>query len=1419
MRKLLLFIALLLVLTGTLSAQISLAQRQGLIDFYNAMDGDNWINNTGWKTDGEFSAPGTENTWFGVRLDDETSSKVFWLNLVQNNLTGELTEALLLPFRDSIRYIYFREDNITGVMPDLRTFEMLDGIVLYTTHITGSLTVDGVPKFPASISNITLGNTPVSANLTTFDWSLVPHLQYLDLRNNRAITGTLPLSFFNLYRLNFVDLENCDLSGTIPDEFSQLYALQTLSLPGNHFTGGFPLSLTELHNLRELWLSGNQLSGEIPDEIMNLHYITVNDRYSGFDLSYTALYTDNIAVVDYINSRHSVIHTPHGYLNDYRLTQTLPPVQFSGRLDADRMLHLSWTPAPNSEYSSPPNNWMPGYYKIYFSTDLINWTLIDTTANKQVTTYSAPWLGTALHNYFRIETVTTPYSSNDNILHSYPTVCRVTDMIAFDDFEYFQSWTLTGDFAIGVPQAGSNDCDAAHTPSKVLASNLNGSYLPDSPAEQNFAISPSYNCTGRQDIRLTFWSWSQFEGIGYDQGFVKLSINQGAWQTVETLDNQYEKSWTKHWINLSPQADNQSDVRIMFTYYSDSATEYTGWNIDDIMIQSVPAISGFFCIDPNGISANNFTSFNAVIDLLNTAGISNDAYFEVSAGTVYTEELFPLQATGTAEHMIKFLKVNAGANPVIISSGIALSDRDAILTLKGTDYVEFNGIDFQTTSPDMEYGVLLQNRGSTDGSRYNSINNSVISGASITGIGVVSDYQPSFASDANVANNFESIVFANCSSGITFGNNWINAGYFDADNVIRNCTFGSESYPLGTGTGFTYGIHANGQNGLVIENNTFNNLTGSQTTAIKFAGANGYIRSNVVSNLQGSIVKGIVADGAKLYNNMISLILETPQDAVITGIELTDRYNSFVDFNSINIRGGLQSISACLVTPPTAAFRVSNNVFANGTPGQGAPGRHVCVETPYANFFTSNGSLCDANLFYLPSTSSGAVGFVSSTQTMVSTLADWQTLTQQDVISYSGSAPFVSLTDLHIRTDRPTKVESNGSYLQGVAFYPWITGDIDNQDRNQTTPDIGADEGNFILSTELPYAPYALSPFDTALSVSLDSVPTLRWGISFDQNHPVDWSEVYLSTDLNSVANLDVSAHVLGDGITLYEQYTSATPLLLNQTYYWRVVGQNTSGATVGDVWSFTTENIISQYPFTEGFDTMQNPPAGWQNQYNTVADGGLSGNNLQPGMGGGWSTAWNPAYIHTGDHAIYTNSWQMPAYYWLISPQFALNSASELRFWLNFQRTETNQTELHLMAKTDSGWELLRSWNSISDNNLYESEISLSLSAYAGQNVRFALVNVAGNQGLEIGMDDFSITGQTPNTPQNIDISIGSVVSLTWDESAQATGYKVYSAPHPDGTWSLISDGTGFTTAGGRVSWQTPVTERAFYRVTLFTD
>src|SRR5690606_7484385 len=80
-------------------------------------------------------------------------------------------------------------------------------------------------------------------------------------------------------------------------------------------------------------------------------------------------------------------------------------------------------------------------------------------------------------------------------------------------------------------------------------------------------------------------------------------------------------------------------------------------------------LSGVKTIDKTGSGANNYTSFQAAFNALNTQGVAAPGVtFLVAGGTGYVEDPLVLTATGTAAAPIVFKKFGGATNAVIYSS-------------------------------------------------------------------------------------------------------------------------------------------------------------------------------------------------------------------------------------------------------------------------------------------------------------------------------------------------------------------------------------------------------------------------------------------------------------------------------------------------------------------------------------------------------------------------------------------------------------------------------------------------------------------------------------------------------------------------------------------------------------------------------
>lgn len=195
MRKLVLSI-LFIAFCTTLFAQVSTQEKQALIDFYNATNGDNW--NSTW----ELNQPVSE--WEGVTLKND---KVTGITLLFNNAEGTIPSSI-------------------GNLTSLETLE------LSFNKISGEL--------PATIGNL--------ENLKVLAF------------NGNELTGTIPSTIGNLTQLKKLHLSSNKLSGNIPSSVKNLKSIEVFNVFDNQLTGALPTELAQNNNLKELMVAENNLS-------------------------------------------------------------------------------------------------------------------------------------------------------------------------------------------------------------------------------------------------------------------------------------------------------------------------------------------------------------------------------------------------------------------------------------------------------------------------------------------------------------------------------------------------------------------------------------------------------------------------------------------------------------------------------------------------------------------------------------------------------------------------------------------------------------------------------------------------------------------------------------------------------------------------------------------------------------------------------------------------------------------------------------------------------------------------------------------------------------------------------------------------------------------------------------------------------
>jgi hypothetical protein len=271
-----------LVCTGSLTP---FSECAALIALYNATDGPNWADNSGWETDPDPCA------WAGVTCWGDGS--VQQITLIDQALNGSLPAALgdfprLVSLRilrspnltgpipveiadlADMEFLSLRRNGLSGEIPaDLGTLAGLEVLDLTDNELSGEIPpalagLHGLRSLSLAENQLTGSIPPVLGGLTS--------LYSLGLGTNR-LSGSIPAELAGLVDLSFLGLWGNALTGPIPPELGGM-DLEVLRLEENRLTGAIPPELGDLVSLQDLELQGNQLSGGIPADLTRLTALT-----------------------------------------------------------------------------------------------------------------------------------------------------------------------------------------------------------------------------------------------------------------------------------------------------------------------------------------------------------------------------------------------------------------------------------------------------------------------------------------------------------------------------------------------------------------------------------------------------------------------------------------------------------------------------------------------------------------------------------------------------------------------------------------------------------------------------------------------------------------------------------------------------------------------------------------------------------------------------------------------------------------------------------------------------------------------------------------------------------------------------------------------------------------------------------------
>ncbi len=353
-------------------------------------------------------------------------------------------------------------------------------------------------------------------------------------------------------------------------------------------------------------------------------------------------------------------------------------------------------------------------------------------------------------------------------------------------------------------------------------------------------------------------------------------------------------------------------------------------------------------------------------------------------------------------------------------------------------------------------------------------------------------------------------------------------------------------------------------------------------------------------------------------------------------------------------------------------------------------------------------------------------------------------------------------------------------------------------------------------ATDIPNPAICAEPLDG--SENIDITTNIRW-IS-GGGDPEDY--------LFSLWKTDPLLYLENNLVTSSTTYNPLQNLDYNTTYYWRIIPRNSFGNAVAcPTWSFTTipDPSIATFPWFEGFDGTSWPPTdNWLRKGGRLVDPVvLTGSSLW--LQCNWlNIAGNP------DKAAKMDPWG-DMHGWLITPLLNVTDPSHyLIFDLAFLKYNQPPTGIPptLNGEDDrfavligdgftwSTANIVREWNNsgspyvLNDISLWGEQVAIPLSEHTGHiRIAFYAGSTIGNADNDFIINNLYV-GPLLSEPQ-VSIahnSVSGACMLSWLAVSGATGYKVYGADDPSGTWNLL--GSTASTAYSEPS--TPA--KRFYRV-----
>lgn len=510
-----------------------------------------------------------------------------------------------------------------------------------------------------------------------------------------------------------------------------------------------------------------------------------------------------------------------------------------------------------------------------------------------------------------------------------------------------------------------------------------------------------------------------------------------------------------------------------------------------------------------GTATATYATVNDAFSAINAGTHQGAITLTVTANTTEPATPVPLLRSNTPSNYTSVLIKPSGN--VTINSAAAPSANRGVIELAGADNVTIDGDDLLTpgtrnlsivaaTSSNAGIACIRLSSNSTsgaDGADNNTVKNCIITGSRQGPTSTIVSYGIQFSNGTGTSS---SSTGAYSSLNTLIENNQISkshhgiyaygasATYYNTGTRIINNNVGSATPADAVGY---YGIYlsfssAGTSGAAVIEGNDVQvgdpGTTGfSINVAGVYLGGGSHatiVRKNNIHDVAnpssggwgayGVQIASAVA-GVTITNNFIRDITTTNYSSSIS--TTWQNYGIFINAAATGVRiihntiylnkanattgSGSNTVSAGIQISNSSATvsQLLNNIVINNQ-GTVSSSAYSLITAGTSNI---SGGDVNNNLYFV--NGNGKIGYYNGTAQ--TTLANWQTATNKDLLTASEAVPFVSATDLHITAGATTLVESGGAPVSVTD----INSDIDGQTRPGpstlgfgTAPDIGADE-------------------------------------------------------------------------------------------------------------------------------------------------------------------------------------------------------------------------------------------------------------------------------------------------------------------------------------------------------------------------